>query len=113
MPHAVIEYSENVAGEIISGDILHLVHGIMTKCGLFSPDSIKTRVYEAKNFMVGSKDSNGSFVHVSIAILPGRTSEQKQALSTSVIDALRKPLQNIDQVTVEIRELDKETYRKK
>jgi 5-carboxymethyl-2-hydroxymuconate isomerase len=113
MPHAVIEYSENVAGEIIAGDILRLVHDTMQNCGLFEAENIKTRAYAASDFLVGIKGKQGSFVHITLSILNGRTTEQKQTLSTAMIDKLRGPLGNIDQVTVDIVEMDKNIYRKK
>jgi 5-carboxymethyl-2-hydroxymuconate isomerase len=112
MPHLVIEYSENMSGEFISSGVLESLHETMISCGLFSPDAIKTRAYSAADFMVGTKGKNGKFVHVSVSILSGRTAEQRLTLNQSLVDIMRNKLIGINSITVEIREMDKETYQK-
>jgi len=108
MPHAVIEYSAN----IIPKNIIPLVHEAMIASGLFEADNIKTRAYVANDFMVGTKGAEGRFVHLTVAILSGRTMEQRQTLSQSLIDILKASFPDADSLTVEIREMDRETYRK-
>ena len=112
MPHVVIDYSENMASAVQEFKIPEILHEIMISCGLFSPEAIKTRAYAANHFFVGTKGQGGKFLHVSVAILLGRTTEQKQLLSHSLSDALTEKLPGIDSITVEIREMDRETYQK-
>ena len=112
MPHVVIEYSQPVTetGDIEA--ILHLVHHKMIESGLFNAPDIKTRAYAADKFMVGTKGKDGSFVHITVSILHGRTLEQRQTLADTLLDSVRKPLHFVDQVTVNIHEMARETYRK-
>jgi len=112
MPHAVIDYSANIEEEVIDADVVNLVHSALSDSGLFQAKDIKTRAYIAGDYMVGEKGPDGNFVHVAVAILEGRSAEQKQKLSQSVFDAVRKELPAVDSLTVEIRELAKDSYRK-
>ena len=112
MPHLIIDYSDNLGSSIQELKILEALHDVMLNCGLFSPDAVKSRSYNAQDFLVGTKGNSGSFLHVSVAILSGRTVEQKQTLSQALINILQEKLIDVDSLTVEIRELDRETYKK-
>lgn len=112
MPHAILEYSSNLSADMASGHLTDLVHEVMIQSGLFQTDSIKTRSCVVSDFRVGAKGRDGSFVYLSIALLDGRTLEQRQTLSDNLLKAIGPALAHVDQFTVEIREMDKETYRK-
>jgi 5-carboxymethyl-2-hydroxymuconate isomerase len=47
-----------------------------------------------------------------VYILEGRSNLQKQNLSDALSDALQIPLEKVDQLSIDIRELAKDTYRK-
>lgn len=112
MPHAILEYSNNIAPAVQAGEALRLVHGAMTDSGLFKAHDIKTRAHPVHDFLVGEKGASGSFLHATVYLLEGRTTEQKQALSQTIFDKLSLAVKQADSVTVDIRELVKETYRK-
>lgn len=112
MPHLIIEYSDNVANEIVSSDIAEKLHYALGQCGLFKLDDIKTRSYAAKDFLVGDQGKDGSFLHLSLSIKAGRTLEQRQALSKTLLDMLTAHTNGIDQLTVDIREMDSDVYQK-
>lgn len=112
MPHLIIEYSSNVHSLAKPAEILRIGHKIMTESGLFSVPDIKSRIYEAHDFLVGEKGDTGTFVHVRVYLLEGRSSEKKQALSEALRDALKLPLEKIDQLSIDIRDITKDTYRK-
>jgi 5-carboxymethyl-2-hydroxymuconate isomerase len=112
MPHAIIEYSANIADTVETLDITALVHKTMIGSGLFTPSAIKTRSHMSSDFLVGEKLRIGSFLHLSVYFLEGRSAEQKAALSDALIAALQTPLHIVDEVTVDLREMNKETYRK-
>ncbi|HEY1096477.1 MAG TPA: hypothetical protein VGF14_04485 [Alphaproteobacteria bacterium] len=116
MPHAIIERSDNLVHDFIEHDIdlVDIIHGVMMEVGLFDLNAIKTREITYDNFMVGEKGQDGSFVHISIAILTGRTLEQRETLTSAILDATVEALKEleIDSITVEVREMEKVTYRK-
>lgn len=112
MPHLIIEYSNNISSKDTFQEITQAAHEAMIQSGLFSPADIKTRSYMAEDFLVGEKGRQGSFVHARIYLLEGRTTREKQNLSEQLRDTLRLHLKNVDQLSVDIRELKKDTYRK-
>ncbi len=107
MPHAIIEHSKNVAG-----DLCGPVHDVMLKSGLFDSNAIKTRSYMTGQFLVGDKRETGSFIHVTASVLEGRTVEQRKQLSADLIDTLKSHFPDVDQITVDIREMLRDTYGK-
>lgn len=112
MPHAVIEYSENITQEIQSFGVLDLIHGAMIKSSLFQAHDIKIRAYPARDVLIGNKGKNGRFIHVAVYLIEGRTTEQKQALTQDIFNILSNKMTGTDSITVDIRELEKSTYRK-
>lgn len=112
MPHAVIEYSDNIASEVQLSDLTSQIHEGMIASGLFDVDNIKTRSYATSDFLVGSKAREGSFIHLTVSILTGRTEQQRVALSQSLLDILKTAMPQADIITVDIREMDKATYLK-
>lgn len=112
MPHVIIEYSANVCPRTEFVEITQIAHKIMIQSGLFAAADIKTRSYVTKDFLVGEKGNQGSFVHVTVYLLEGRTTMQKQNLSEALRDALQLALKNVDQLSIDIREMAKDTYRK-
>ncbi len=112
MPHAVIEYSANIHDTIEAAQLSELVHRAMVESGLFNAPNIKTRSYKTDDFHVGLAGRSGSFVHITVSILRGRTQEQREILASTLMQAIRLPLQTVDEVTIDVHEMAKETYRK-
>ncbi len=112
MPHAVLEYSANLDASHDPGELVATAHAVMTQCGLFSPNAIKTRAYKTQHFCVGEQGSEGMFLHVTIQLLEGRTLAQRSALTQAMFDALRPMLPEAAKLSVDSVDMVKETYRK-
>ena len=112
MPHVIIEYTPNIMTAAEVPQILHIAHNVMIESGLFSTKDIKTRSYIAQDFLVGENGNKGNFMHVTIYLLEGRTLQQKQNLGKAMKDTLLLVLKNVEQFSVDIRELVKDTYQK-
>ncbi|WP_372872239.1 5-carboxymethyl-2-hydroxymuconate Delta-isomerase [Shewanella sp.] len=111
MPHCVIDFSANVVGADIASRLTQACHGAMLSSGLFEPASVKTRAHLAQSALTG--EGNDSFIHVTIAIMPGRSSEKKHALMEAMVYAIAKAGISASSLTLEVRELDKANYVKK
>lgn len=111
MPHLIIEYSANACAVDQLRKVVQAAHEVMVQSGLFSLADIKTRAYRAEHFMLGGNGEQGSFMHATVALLEGRSVAQRQALSEAVRDALQRHV-TVDQLSVEVREMAKDTYRK-
>lgn len=112
MPHLIIEYSANAYSATQGKEITKLAHDIMSASGLFSVADIKTRSYRTEDFLVGEMGREGSFVHVTVYLLEGRTDAQKQCLTEALCKGLQQHLSKVDQLSVDIRDMVRDTYRK-
>jgi 5-carboxymethyl-2-hydroxymuconate isomerase len=112
MPHVVIEYSVNAEPDVKRVGLTRLMWKLLAESGLFQSNDIKVRAYVAQDCFIGDKGPDGRFVHIAIAILEGRTLEQRQKLCQHVSDEIAQLLIDIDQITVDVTETAKDTYRK-
>lgn len=115
MPHLTIEYSDNLPGFDPRAALTH-VNQMLDASGLFREIDIKSRAYPCPQFQVGLADSGRGFIHARIAIMPGRTDQQKADLTQAVLHALRQQLPTLPelhvQISVELTELDASSYAK-
>ena len=108
MPHCIVEHSSTLSSELI----IPLVFSGAMKSQLFEADGsdIKVRSVAYQNYLTGPIKSD--FVHVVLKILSGRSVEQKQMLSRSVLGELQSlKLQNCS-LTVEVVDIDRVSYSK-
>lgn len=108
MPHCIIECSNNISLMMEPKTLLLTVHRIVEKCGICSPNSVKSRVFVAENYIVNN--TNDDFIHITITLLPGRTDEQKKILSTELVSCLHISLPSIQSISVIFYEIDVATH---
>ncbi len=53
------------------------------------------------------------FIHVRVYLLAGRSEGEQQALSQRILHALRELTPTAEQLTVDIREMNRETFSKR
>ncbi|MBJ7551348.1 5-carboxymethyl-2-hydroxymuconate Delta-isomerase [Marinomonas ostreistagni] len=111
MPHCIIEYSQNLEQEVPPLDWMESVQQACIESQLFLPADIKLRAFACKHFITGGVQD--AFVHVSVRMLSGRTKQQKSELSQSVLDALSRFSVKQVSLSVEIIEMDNDSYLKK
>ncbi len=110
MPHIVIEYSDNLQKEIKDSGITKKLHKTVIDSSLFSPEAVKARSISYNDYILpeGSK----SFIHITVSILEGRSTGQKASLSNSIFDVAKKSISSCDKLSVDIHEMETESYRK-
>lgn len=108
MPHIVIEYSADAG--LAGMDLVQAAHKAAIGSGLFSAGDVKTRAYGADDYLVG--EEGRKFIHARVYLLEGRTMEQKQQLSVTLMQALKPCVKRGQHLSVDIRELVRDTYRK-
>ncbi|AEF22823.1 5-carboxymethyl-2-hydroxymuconate Delta-isomerase [Pseudomonas fulva] len=108
MPHCIIEHSASLNGDAL----LPLIFSGALNTGLFESDGsdIKVRSIAYQSYLTGPERSD--FVHVTIKILSGRTTEQKQILSKSVLAQLQTIERPHCSLTVEVADIDRASYSK-
>ena len=108
MPHCIIEHSSSIEGN----KLVSLVHCGALESELFDPQGsdIKVRAVAYSNYQTGSVDIN--FIHVTLKILSGRSSEQKSKLSQLVLQKINSLFMKNCSISVEVEDIDRETYAK-
>lgn len=111
MPHCIIEYSGNLDSSLQAGELVKAVNDGVIQSGLFKEKTIKTRAKAYTSYSVGGELKD--FVHVDIHIFSGRSPEKRRALSSTVLDKLEAAIPDVDDITVNIIEDDKQAYAKR
>ena len=117
MPHLVLEYSDNLVEPLDVGTLFAKLHAELEGFGLFRPEDIKSRAVAHAHYRVGKGDPGDVFVHVTLSIMAGRPAEVRKALGAAIAAGVRGALGRTWQerrcdVTVDVREMDRETYAK-
>ena len=111
MPHCIIDYSPDIAGQIEIEALLDAVHLGAMDSDLFPEYDIKTRAQGYEYHRTGQ--TRDSFVHVALHLLSGRSAEQKSMLSECVLARIEPLLPRVASVSVEIVDIHRESYRKR
>ncbi len=115
MPHLRIEYSANVADRFDPQRLVDAACEVLVTSGVFSPpDSIKVRLIPVEHFRTGSGADQG-FIHAGLALLSGRDTETKRALTGALVESITllvQPGPRPVQITAEARDMDRSTYSK-
>lgn len=117
MPHAILEYSQNIIDDVDHHELFRQLHEIMTGTGTVRLEDIKSRVYRADHFYVADGNPQNAFVHLTIRILEGRDPAVRQAIGERALALLRAsyPESTAElncQFSVEIHEMSKPDYFK-
>ncbi|PKG58409.1 5-carboxymethyl-2-hydroxymuconate isomerase [Shewanella sp. Choline-02u-19] len=111
MPHCVIEYAKPLKHIISVEALVEATHQALIDTGLFEPQAIKTRAHGVEHFRIGEDEAN-TFVHIHMAIMPGRTDEQKALLLERVFESISLITNVVSSVTMEIVDINKQHYLK-
>ncbi|MBJ7536706.1 5-carboxymethyl-2-hydroxymuconate Delta-isomerase [Marinomonas transparens] len=111
MPHCIVEYSQNLEQEVPPADLLEAVKNACLASALFTEEDVKLRSSPYKSFMTAGRED--AFIHVTLRILSGRTTEQKRDLSQRVLEALTGFSLTEVSFTVEICDMERDSYSKK
>jgi len=111
MPHFVIECSENILTLKKPKEIIQAVFDTAESTNLFAKSGasgIKVRINTYKYYT--TVNSNDDFIHVFAYIVEGRTTDQKKDLSKTVVSVLSNMFPSVSIISVDIREIKKDTF---
>ena len=112
MPHFVVHCSESVTRMAAPEDLFDAVFEAAESSGLFATTGvggIKVRLEPFRHYRV--VEDREHFVHVFGYIMEGRTTEQKAALSTAVVGALKRLLPTVETISMNVTDFERATYR--
>ena len=116
MPQIAIEHSRHLAGRYDVRALALAIHRAAVDIIDTTLESCKTRIVTLDETVIGDGHSQNAMLHIDFRGLSGRTPEQKRRLGERIlalaVEALPKDLRHT-QVTVEIRDLDRDHYHKR
>ncbi len=111
MPHLVIEYSEDLAETYDIAALCQLLFDTAKASDIFDPATIKVRALPCPYWRSGTDPQ--SFAHITIRLMSGRDNLAKTRLTQSVLAAMDKQLPKVGSLTVDLKEIDPNTYAKR
>ena len=117
MPQLTLQYTDNIGAPVDFDLLFSQLHEVLSDVAGIKIDNCKSRAMRLSDFRVGRGEASGAFVHVDVAILAGRPLETREKIGRHMLEALRaayaRPLDELDlQITVEVRDLQKDLYFK-
>jgi len=111
MPHCIIEYAKPLKHIISIPALLEATHQALIDSLLFEPQSVKTRAHEVEYSRVG-EDEQSTFIHLHVAIMPGRTDAQKGLLLERVCEAISLITHSVSSISMEVVDIKQQHYAK-
>ena len=112
MPHLICEYSDPVSERVNIDLLLEDLHSCLIDSKEFEPGNVKTRAYACHQWLVGESHDSKDFIHISLYLLSGRSTDVKRALSERILWVLQTHAAQIESLTVDVRDMDVNVYRK-
>ena len=110
MPHIVCHYSASPK-MLPMLDVMKALHDAAASTGVVKAEDLKIRALPFADYLVAGE--RRSFFHVSLYLLAGRTPEQKECLSIELRKALAGILTDVYSISIDIRDMDPEAYKKR
>ena len=110
MPHCIIEHANDLTDLISPEEMMNAALKAMQTSELFEVDDIKIRTKDYAYFQTGNNREN--FIHVTLKILTGRSTQQKQNLATLVSNSMANLPAFGFEITVDVQEMDSDCYLK-
>lgn len=108
MPHFIIDCSENVIRLKSADDIMQEVFDAALSTGLFDESEIKVRINPFTYYNNGN--SLNDFIHVFGYIMEGRNTDQKSALSKTIVTKINLILPEVTVISINIKDFEKASY---
>lgn len=109
MPQITVDYSAPLAGTFDRKDFALALHTVVVETTAAKIEACKTRFQPVEDLVVGAGAEGHALVHVTVALLPGRTEEVKATLTERTLELLRahvKPAGLTLHASAEVRDLD-------
>lgn len=117
MPHAILEYTENIMDD---GDFVYLfdrLNEMLVETGGCDPKELRTRAYRLEHYRMGDGHPDNAFAHLTIKVREGRPPELVAAMGAAAMAILEEHFsmalaQQRCDLTVEIQEIPRHAYFK-
>lgn len=111
MPHFVIEYSRDVEVAYDIDRVMKIAFDSGVASGEMQAADIKVRARPYDHSIM--LNAGGSFLHVTVFLLAGRSETQKETVSLLLRKNLVAYLESVTSVSVDIRDMNPLAYKKR
>lgn len=112
MPHIIIEYAKPIADQYDLNALCKQLFEASLETGVFKiPQDVKVRAIPATHWF--QQVENDLFIHVTVRLLSGRTTEQKAQITNAILQKADEILKDVGTISVDIKELDPATYARR
>ena len=81
MPYLTLEYTDNLTGKVDFRQLFFELHSELFAAREFVLDEIKSRAIALRDFYIGDRDPEKSFVHLKISLLDSRSGGLKKSVA--------------------------------
>ncbi|MEV0557948.1 5-carboxymethyl-2-hydroxymuconate Delta-isomerase [Streptomyces sp. NPDC050597] len=110
MPQITVDYSTSLSDAFDRQGFAVALHAVVVETAAAKIEACKTRFRPAEDVVVGSEVTGHGLVHVTLALLAGRSDETKLLLTERTLEVLRAHVKPVDGVALhasaEVRDLD-------
>jgi len=111
MAHIVIEYSAGLRDRLDLPGFLDAVHTAALATGVFPIGGIRTRAYEAQDYMIADGHRDNAFIHISLKVGHGRDVETRKRACEAIFAVVCEQLKGLyDEsplgISLEMQEID-------
>lgn len=97
MPHCTVEYTNNIENQLNINEILQGINdSLISHDGVFSANGIRSRAIMLNDYKVGEGTGSDAFIHVTVQIAMGRSSETKEIVQNHLFGTLTRLVKEID-----------------
>ena len=111
MPHFVVEYSRDLEVDYDINKIMQIAYDSGVASGVMQAIDIKVRACPYDFYRLVTE--GGSFLHVTVFLLDGRTDAQKEHVAVILRENLQGYLAGVTSVSVDIRDMNGQAYKKR
>lgn len=91
MPHVIVEYTDNIAGEARMPELLATINRILIhQGGAFPTGGIRSRAILLTDYCVADGTEDDAFVHITLKIGSGRSEEVKRTACDALFVAVKE-----------------------
>lgn len=108
MPHIIFECSDELTSKILFNNVFTELHILLAELLPTQASNCKSRLVPYQHYLVGN-EVNNFFIHLTIKILPGRTTQVKDITAKKLLKYIEKIIHDLDfldvSISVEVQEL--------
>ncbi|SDI72668.1 5-carboxymethyl-2-hydroxymuconate Delta-isomerase [Natribacillus halophilus] len=96
MPHLIVEYTDNLEDRIAIQNLLErLNETLREKDHIFPTGGIRVRAIKLENYVIADGTEEDAFVHATLKIGPGRSTEEKEEVGKALFEVLTEDFADI------------------